>query len=67
MVSLPLWQHVTQPGMVLTAILRERVSGDLNALLESALTWWNSYVMTVTHDVAYSMTWVDLKKKMTDK
>ncbi|GJS07936.1 putative reverse transcriptase domain-containing protein [Tanacetum coccineum] len=32
-----------------------------------ALTWWNSHVMTVTHDVAYSMTWVDLKKKMTDK
>ncbi|GJY16555.1 hypothetical protein Tco_0386977 [Tanacetum coccineum] len=25
-------------------------------LLASALTWWNSYVMTVTHDVAYSMT-----------
>ncbi|GJR68979.1 putative reverse transcriptase domain-containing protein [Tanacetum coccineum] len=23
--------------------------------------------MTVTHDVAYSMTWVDLKKRMTDK
>ncbi|GJT79445.1 putative reverse transcriptase domain-containing protein [Tanacetum coccineum] len=22
-----------------------------------ALTWWNSHVMTVTHDVAYSMTW----------
>ncbi|GJU32529.1 putative reverse transcriptase domain-containing protein [Tanacetum coccineum] len=36
-------------------------------LLASALTWWNSYVMTVTHDVAYSMTWVDLRKKMTDK
>ncbi|GJU07414.1 putative reverse transcriptase domain-containing protein [Tanacetum coccineum] len=32
-----------------------------------ALTWWNTHVMTVTHDVAYSMTWVDLKKKMTDK
>ncbi|GJZ40951.1 putative reverse transcriptase domain-containing protein, partial [Tanacetum coccineum] len=32
-----------------------------------ALTWWNSYVMTVTHDVAYTMTWVDLRKKMTDK
>ncbi|GJR18488.1 putative reverse transcriptase domain-containing protein [Tanacetum coccineum] len=45
----------------------ERVSGDLNALLESALTWWNSHVMTVTHDVAYAMTWVDLRKKMTDK
>ncbi|GJX99949.1 putative reverse transcriptase domain-containing protein [Tanacetum coccineum] len=36
-------------------------------LLASALTWWNSHVMTVTHDVAYSMTWVNLKKKMTDK
>ncbi|GJT00694.1 hypothetical protein Tco_0821863 [Tanacetum coccineum] len=32
-------------------------------LLASALTWWNSHVMTVTHDVAYSMTWVDLRKK----
>ncbi|GKA98468.1 putative reverse transcriptase domain-containing protein [Tanacetum coccineum] len=36
-------------------------------LLAGALTWWNSHVMTVTHDIAYSMTWVDLKKKMTDK
>ncbi|GJZ82801.1 hypothetical protein Tco_0647974, partial [Tanacetum coccineum] len=35
-------------------------------LLSSALTWWNSHVMTVTHDVAYAMTWVDLRKKMTD-
>ncbi|GJV34475.1 reverse transcriptase domain-containing protein [Tanacetum coccineum] len=32
-------------------------------LLAGALT----YVMTVTHDVAYAMTWVDLRKKMTDK
>ncbi|GJR72499.1 reverse transcriptase domain-containing protein [Tanacetum coccineum] len=37
------------------------------------LTQWfkrmetNSHVMTVTHDVAYAMTWVDLRKKMTDK
>ncbi|GJY16294.1 reverse transcriptase domain-containing protein [Tanacetum coccineum] len=36
-------------------------------LLAGALTWWNSHVMIVTHDVAYSMTWVDLKKRMTDK
>nr|GEV78379.1 hypothetical protein [Tanacetum cinerariifolium] len=36
-------------------------------LLGSALTWWNSHVMTVGLDVAYAMTWVDLKKKMTDK
>ncbi|GJR98120.1 reverse transcriptase domain-containing protein [Tanacetum coccineum] len=36
-------------------------------LLASALTWWNSHVMTVGHDVAYAMTWTDLRKKMTDK
>ncbi|GJR36721.1 reverse transcriptase domain-containing protein [Tanacetum coccineum] len=36
-------------------------------LLASSLTWWNSYVMTVGHDVAYAMTWTDLRKKMTDK
>ncbi|GKF41816.1 reverse transcriptase domain-containing protein [Tanacetum coccineum] len=36
-------------------------------LLAGALTWWNSHVMTVTHDVAYEMTWVDLRKKMTNK
>ncbi|GJW74662.1 reverse transcriptase domain-containing protein [Tanacetum coccineum] len=36
-------------------------------LLGSALTWWNSHVRTVGHDVAYAMSWVDLKKNMTDK
>ncbi|GJR00214.1 putative ribonuclease H-like domain-containing protein [Tanacetum coccineum] len=36
-------------------------------LLAGALTWWNSHVMTVGLDVAYAMTWTDLKKKMTDK
>nr|GEY47094.1 hypothetical protein [Tanacetum cinerariifolium] len=36
-------------------------------LFGSALTWWNSHIMTVGHDVAYAMTWADLKKKMTDK
>ncbi|GKC32232.1 reverse transcriptase domain-containing protein [Tanacetum coccineum] len=36
-------------------------------LLGSALTWWNSHVRTVGHDVAYAMTWTELKKKMTDK
>ncbi|GJX37495.1 reverse transcriptase domain-containing protein [Tanacetum coccineum] len=33
----------------------------------SALTWWNSHVRIVGHDVAYAMTWTELKKKMTDK
>ncbi|GJR34760.1 reverse transcriptase domain-containing protein [Tanacetum coccineum] len=32
-----------------------------------ALTWWNSYVRIVGHDVAYAMTWIELRKKMTDK
>nr|GEY33964.1 hypothetical protein [Tanacetum cinerariifolium] len=36
-------------------------------LLESALTWWNSHVTTVGPDVAYAMTWTNLRKKMTDK
>ncbi|GKC73765.1 putative reverse transcriptase domain-containing protein, partial [Tanacetum coccineum] len=26
-------------------------------LLAGALTWWNSYVMTVSHNVAYARTW----------
>ncbi|GJY55972.1 putative reverse transcriptase domain-containing protein, partial [Tanacetum coccineum] len=32
-----------------------------------ALTWWNSHVIIVSHDVAYVMTWADLRKKMTEK
>ncbi|GJR33864.1 putative reverse transcriptase domain-containing protein [Tanacetum coccineum] len=35
-------------------------------LLGIALTWWNSHVRTVGHDVAYAMTWTTLKKKMTE-
>ncbi|GJR08630.1 reverse transcriptase domain-containing protein [Tanacetum coccineum] len=35
--------------------------------LGSALTWWNAHVRTVGHDVAYAMTWTNLKKMMTDK
>ncbi|GJS42756.1 putative reverse transcriptase domain-containing protein [Tanacetum coccineum] len=45
----------------------EKPDQIFSCLFEVLLTWWNSHVMTVTHDVAYSMTWVDLKKKMTDK
>nr|GEY31609.1 hypothetical protein [Tanacetum cinerariifolium] len=36
-------------------------------LLGSALTWWNSHVTTVGPDVAYVMTWTNLRKKMTGK
>ncbi|GJR60963.1 reverse transcriptase domain-containing protein [Tanacetum coccineum] len=33
----------------------------------NALTWWNYHVRTVGNDIAYAMTWTELKKKMTDK
>ncbi|GJS62134.1 putative reverse transcriptase domain-containing protein [Tanacetum coccineum] len=36
-------------------------------LLGNALTWWHSHVRTVGNDIAYAMTWTELKKKMTDK
>ncbi|GJV66268.1 putative reverse transcriptase domain-containing protein [Tanacetum coccineum] len=36
-------------------------------LLGSALTWWNSHVKTVGHNVSYAMTWTNLKNMMTDK
>ncbi|GJU54362.1 hypothetical protein Tco_1228076 [Tanacetum coccineum] len=36
-------------------------------LLAGALTWWNSHIRIVGHDVAYAMTWTELKKKLTDK
>ncbi|GJV71068.1 reverse transcriptase domain-containing protein [Tanacetum coccineum] len=36
-------------------------------LMGIALTWWNSHARTVTNEVAYAMTWSDLKKKMTTK
>ncbi|GJV89090.1 putative reverse transcriptase domain-containing protein [Tanacetum coccineum] len=33
----------------------------------NALTWWNLYVRTIRHDVAYAMLWKTLKKMMTNK
>ncbi|GJX74870.1 putative reverse transcriptase domain-containing protein [Tanacetum coccineum] len=32
----------------------------------NALTWWNTHVRTVGNDIAYAMTWTELKK-MTEK
>ncbi|GJZ26583.1 reverse transcriptase domain-containing protein, partial [Tanacetum coccineum] len=43
------------------------VSGTCVRRTECALTWWNSHVSTVGHDVTYVMTWTDPKKKITDK
>ncbi|GJS72480.1 RNA-directed DNA polymerase, eukaryota [Tanacetum coccineum] len=48
-------------------IMENQIKFATCTLLGSALTWWNSHVRTVGHDVAYSMTWTNLKKMMTDK
>nr|GFC84619.1 hypothetical protein [Tanacetum cinerariifolium] len=32
-----------------------------------ALMWWNSHVRIFGNDVAYVMTWIELKEKMADK
>ncbi|GJY86841.1 RNA-directed DNA polymerase, eukaryota [Tanacetum coccineum] len=47
--------------------MENKIKFSTCTLLGSALTWWNSHVRTVGHDVAYAMTWTDLKKTMTDK
>ncbi|GJV66474.1 putative reverse transcriptase domain-containing protein [Tanacetum coccineum] len=39
----------------------------MSAPTGNALTWWKSHVKTVSHEVAYRMTWKILKKMMTDK
>ncbi|GJS09531.1 reverse transcriptase domain-containing protein [Tanacetum coccineum] len=67
---LPPWQHVmlTKQRSGETSYFRNQCTEGLNALPRtSALTWWNSHVMTVGHDVAYAMNWTDLRKKITDK
>ncbi|GKA47779.1 reverse transcriptase domain-containing protein [Tanacetum coccineum] len=47
--------------------VENQIKFSICTLLGSALTWWNSHVRTVGHDVTYAMTWTDLKKRMTDK
>ncbi|GJT30070.1 putative reverse transcriptase domain-containing protein [Tanacetum coccineum] len=51
-------------AMIDQGVISALAARDAN---KSALTWWNSHVRTVGHDVAYAMTWTDLKKKMTKK
>ncbi|GKB88865.1 hypothetical protein Tco_0961137 [Tanacetum coccineum] len=43
--------------------LENQIKFSTCTLLGSALTWWNSHVKTVGHDVAYAMTWKNLKKE----
>ncbi|GJR07023.1 putative reverse transcriptase domain-containing protein, partial [Tanacetum coccineum] len=36
-------------------------------LLNSALTWWNSYKRTIGNEAAYAMSWAELMKLMTEE
>nr|GEW99288.1 hypothetical protein [Tanacetum cinerariifolium] len=47
--------------------VKNQIKFSTCTLLGSALTWWNSHVRNVGYDVAYAMTWKNLKKRMTDK
>ncbi|GJZ92283.1 putative reverse transcriptase domain-containing protein [Tanacetum coccineum] len=47
--------------------VENQVKFAICTLMGTALTWWNSHARTVTNDVAYAMTWSDLKKMMTTK
>nr|GEU57619.1 hypothetical protein [Tanacetum cinerariifolium] len=42
--------------------VKNQIKFAICTLLESALTWWNYHVKTVGPDVAYAMTWTNLKK-----
>nr|GEU78996.1 reverse transcriptase domain-containing protein [Tanacetum cinerariifolium] len=48
-------------------LVENQIKFSTCTLLGSALTWWNSYIMTVGPAIAYVITLVDLKKRMTDK
>ncbi|GKF10355.1 reverse transcriptase domain-containing protein, partial [Tanacetum coccineum] len=47
--------------------MENQIKFSICTLLVGALTRWNSHVKIVGHDVAYAMTWTELKKKMTDR
>ncbi|GKC88027.1 reverse transcriptase domain-containing protein, partial [Tanacetum coccineum] len=47
--------------------VKNQIKFSTCTLLAGTLTWWNSHVRIVGHDVAYVMTWTELKKKMADK
>ncbi|GJV71748.1 putative reverse transcriptase domain-containing protein [Tanacetum coccineum] len=63
----PLARECTYPDFMKYKPLYFKGTKGVVQLTQCALTWWNSHVKTVGHDIAYAMTWTNLKKKMTDK
>ncbi|GJT37621.1 reverse transcriptase domain-containing protein [Tanacetum coccineum] len=48
-------------------VVENQVKFATCTFIGNALTWWNSHMKVVTHDVAYAMRWKTLKKMMTVK
>ncbi|GJR14367.1 hypothetical protein Tco_0797019 [Tanacetum coccineum] len=48
---------------IVTATVENKVKFATCTLMGTALTWWNSHARTVTNEVAYAMTWSDLKEE----
>ncbi|GKB23909.1 reverse transcriptase domain-containing protein [Tanacetum coccineum] len=63
----PLAREWTYPDFMKCKPLYFKGTEGVVELTQCDLTWWNSHVKTVGHDVAYVITWTNLKKKMTDK
>nr|GEW50612.1 hypothetical protein [Tanacetum cinerariifolium] len=67
-VELTLWfKRMETMFHISNCIVENQIKFATCTLLESALTWWNTYVQTVGHEAAYGMSWKTLMKMMTDK
>ncbi|MFS7913476.1 hypothetical protein Hanom_Chr02g00142231 [Helianthus anomalus] len=45
----------------------QQVTFAIGLVVDEALTWWNLQVQTLGDDVAYGMSWDELKEKMREK
>ncbi|GKE42431.1 putative reverse transcriptase domain-containing protein, partial [Tanacetum coccineum] len=63
----PLGREMETVFRISNCTVKNQIKFATCTLIGSALTWWNSHVRTVGHDVAYAMTWTNLKKMMIDK
>ncbi|GJX30010.1 putative reverse transcriptase domain-containing protein [Tanacetum coccineum] len=57
----------TCPDFMNNYSVENQVKFSTCTLLGNALTWWNSHVRTIGNDIAYTITWTELKKKMNGK
>ncbi|GKA86651.1 putative reverse transcriptase domain-containing protein [Tanacetum coccineum] len=67
METISLSRECTYPDFMKCKPLYFKGTDGVVELTQCARTWWNFHVRTVGHDVAYAMTWTNLKRMMTDK